>query len=55
MLSADGQSSVPVEPGSSVVIRKHPRRLKLLHPPGYDFYAACRTKLGWNVNLDQDN
>ena len=20
-----------------------------------EFYAACRTKLGWNVNLDQDN
>ena len=33
------------------LLAKHPHRLQLLHPPGYDFYAACRTKLGWSSHL----
>ncbi len=49
MISADGQPSVSVQEGDSIHIRKHPFKLTLLHPPGYDFYAACRTKLGWNI------
>lgn len=48
MISADGQASVSVHEGDWLHIRKHPFKLTLLHPPGYDFYAACRTKLGWN-------
>lgn len=51
MVSPDGQSSITIDDGHSLHIRKHPFKLTLLHPPGYDFYAACRTKLGWN----QDN
>ena len=35
-----------------VCIRKHPFKLSLLHPPGYDFYMACRTKLGWNQDFE---
>lgn len=50
MVSADGQSSIPIEENHSLHIRKHPAKLHLLHPPGYDFYAACRTKLGWNAS-----
>ena len=38
--------------GDSLHIRKHPFKLILLHPPGYDFYMACRTKLGWNQDFD---
>lgn len=52
MLSADGQHSVSLNVGDSVHIRKHPFKLNLLHPPGYDFYMACRTKLGWNQDFD---
>jgi len=48
MVSADGQTSVTLEEGDMLHIRKHPFKLTLLHPPGYDFYAACRTKLGWS-------
>ena len=36
----------------TVYIRKHPFKLSLLHPPGYDFYMACRTKLGWNQDFE---
>lgn len=52
MVSADGQHSIALNVGDSLHIRKHPFKLALLHPPGYDFYMACRTKLGWNQDFD---
>ena len=52
MVSADGQNSVSLNVGDTLHIRKHPFKLNLLHPPGYDFYMACRTKLGWNQDFD---
>ncbi|WP_445116157.1 NAD(+) kinase [Acinetobacter sp. WZC-1] len=52
MVSADGQHSVSLNIGDCLHIRKHPFKLILLHPPGYDFYMACRTKLGWNQDFD---
>ncbi len=52
MISADGQPSVMVSDQDRIHIRKHPFKLTLLHPPGYDFYAACRTKLGWSHYQD---
>lgn len=52
MVSADGQRSVTLSEGDCVHIRKHPFKLNLLHPPGYDFYVACRTKLGWNQDFE---
>lgn len=52
MISPDGQNSVTLQIGDLVYIRKHPFKLTLLHPPGYDFYAACRTKLRWNQDFE---
>ncbi len=52
MVSADGQTSLSLQVGDWLHIRKCPFKLSLLHPPGYDFYAACRTKLGWNKDFD---
>ena len=52
MVSADGQASISLGVGDSLHIRKHPFKLNLLHPPGYDFYMACRTKLGWNQDFE---
>ncbi|MFC6052252.1 NAD(+) kinase [Acinetobacter portensis] len=52
MVSADGQQSVSLGVGDTLHIRKHPYKLNLLHPPGYDFYMACRTKLGWNQDFE---
>jgi len=51
LVSADGQPGIALRGGDWVYITKHPHRLQLLHPPGYDFYAACRTKLGWSSHL----
>ncbi len=52
MVSADGQHSVALNAGDALHIRKHPFKLNLLHPPGYDFYMSCRTKLGWNQDFE---
>ena len=47
-VSTDGQPGQILQAGDWIYVRKHPFKLRLLHPPGHDFYAACRTKLGWN-------
>ena len=31
-----------------VSVRAHPKPLRLLHPPGYSYFAMLRTKLHWN-------
>lgn len=53
MVSADGKPSVALEQHHRLFIRKHPDKLTLLHPPGFDFYEACRTKLNWNVHAEE--
>lgn len=55
MVSADGQESVCLSDDDLLCIRKHPFKLNLLHPPGYDFYMSCRTKLGWNQDFEVFN
>ncbi len=53
MVSADGRASVSLDQEQRLYIRKHPDKLTLLHPPGFDFYEACRTKLHWNVYAEE--
>ena len=53
MVSADGKPSIPLDQEQRLYIRKHPDKLTLLHPPGFDFYEACRTKLHWNVHAEE--
>lgn len=57
MVSADGHTGINLNQDDWIYIKKHPYKLKLLHPPGYDFYAACRTKLGWGnpIKGDEEN
>ena len=51
LVTCDGQVSLTLKPGDSVVVRKKPRALRLPHPPGYSFYASCRDKLRWSDAL----
>lgn len=51
MVSCDAQTGISLRAGDWVYINKHPFKPRLLHPPGHDFYAACRTKLGWSSHL----
>lgn len=54
-ISGDGEPGQMLEAGDWVYVRKHPFKLRLLHPPGHDFYQACRTKLGWNNQRNGDD
>lgn len=53
MVSSDGRTSVPVHPEQTLSITKCRHHLKLLHPQGYDFYEACRTKLHWSLYSEE--
>lgn len=46
-LTADGREVIKLAPGQSLEVAVEPKRLKQLHPCGYDFFAAVRGKLGW--------
>lgn len=50
-VTCDGQVNMTARPGDSVVIRKKPHPLTLLHPVGHSFYASCRDKLRWGNAL----
>lgn len=51
MVSCDAQHGTSLRAGDWVYVKKHPFKVRLLHPPGHDFYEACRTKLGWSSHL----
>ena len=50
-VSCDGQVHIACAPGDSLTIRKKPQKLRLLHPLDHNFYAICRSKLGWSSRL----
>ena len=51
LVTCDGQVSLTLKPGDLVMVKKKSRALRLLHPPGYSFYASCRDKLRWSDAL----
>ena len=46
-ISCDGHESHLINPGESLVIKKNPQSLHLLHPKDYHYYDTLRAKLGW--------
>ena len=51
----DGREDFEVYQGSEIIISRNESSYSLIHPPGYDYFAACRTKLSWGqplINLD---
>lgn len=46
-VSCDGHESRMVKAGQHVAIKKHDRKLRLLHPLDYHYYDTLRSKLGW--------
>ncbi|MFT4768026.1 MAG: NAD+ kinase [Glaciecola sp.] len=50
-VTCDGQVNMTARPGDSVLLRRNPTVLTLLHPPGHSFYASCRDKLRWSGAL----
>lgn len=53
MVGADGKASAPLDNDQTLLIAKHHKTLLLLHPSGYSFYEACRTKLNWNLYSEE--
>lgn len=46
-ISCDGQQRIPVPAGTRIVIEKFDKKLQLIHPNDYDYFATLREKLGW--------
>jgi len=46
-ISCDGSVVYTSSIGETFTIRRKAKQLKLLHPVDYDYYATCRSKLGW--------
>jgi NAD+ kinase len=47
-VSCDGSVVHACGAGDSIIIRRKSKQLQLLHPVDYDYYATCRSKLGWS-------
>jgi NAD+ kinase len=45
--TADGALLGELTPGGRLTVAPSPRTVRLLHPPGYDYYRLLRSKLHW--------
>lgn len=50
-ISCDGHKRMKVQPGDHIVIRKHSKALKLVHPTDHNYFRVLRNKLGWGSRL----
>jgi len=46
-VSCDGQLNMAIQPGDVIRIKRHPKRVRLIHPPEYNHFQVLRTKLRW--------
>ena len=46
-LSIDGQENFSLEPGDTVLVRRHPRSFEMLAPEGFSYFDILRRKLSW--------
>ena len=46
-ISVDGRSIGIIHPDDTLSVCAAEKRIKLIHPPGYDFYGILRSKLFW--------
>jgi NAD+ kinase len=51
LLHFDGQPSFELREGDRVTVRRSAHVLRLVHPPGYSYYAMLREKLHWSETL----
>ena len=47
-ISCDGQVNLTLDPGDRIKVRKHDHTLRLIHPPGHDYFDILRRKLRWS-------
>lgn len=46
-LTSDGQTTMQLGPGDRLTITKYSRPLRLVHPPGHEYFNTLRAKLAW--------
>jgi NAD+ kinase len=46
-VSCDGQINMALHTGDIIRIKRHPKRVHLIHPPEYNHFQVLRTKLRW--------
>ena len=46
-VAVDGHAIGAIRPDDTLTIRPSENRVRLIHPPGYDFYEILRSKLLW--------
>jgi len=46
-VTLDGQDNMKLQPGDRIKIRRMEQTVRLLHPPGYDYFHILQEKLGW--------
>lgn len=51
LLTCDGDTVADLVVGDRVLVRKRDRAVRLIHPPGHDYFATLRTKLHWAKEL----
>ena len=47
----DGQECFDLEFGDKVLLSKHPKQFKIIHPKGYNYFHTLRTKLDWSKRV----
>ena len=47
-VSCDGQVDQSLQADDLITVRRHDHTLRLLHPPGHDYFAVLREKLRWS-------
>ena len=47
----DGQECFDLEFGDKVLLSKHPKQFKIIHPQGYNYFHTLRTKLDWSKRV----
>jgi NAD+ kinase len=47
-ISCDGHINLTLDPGDRITVRKADHTLRLIHPPGYDYFDVLRRKLRWS-------
>jgi NAD+ kinase len=51
LLHFDGQPSFELKAGDRVMVQRSAHVVRLVHPPGYNYYAMLREKLHWSETL----
>lgn len=49
-VTSDGQVNFTLMPGDRVRVCRHEHRLRLIHPPEYDYFGILQRKFGWGVH-----